>query len=128
MLPAVPKGSDSFLEAAVPLTFPPAAGLMEPALALRWAWAGLFHGDKGRQSSFIHSRTHSFIHLVIMCWYPQCVGRCPNGIQPKRPIALVSLWSEVSAWPLLSSAILLQALERLPPLPPHPSPAQANVQ
>lgn len=84
MLPAVPKGSDSFLEAAVPLTFPPAAGLMEPALALRWAWAGLFHGDKGRQSSFTRSCTHSFIHLVIMCWYPQCVGRCPNGIQPRR--------------------------------------------
>ena len=128
MLPAVPKGSDSFLEAAVPLTFPHAAGHMEPALAVRGAWAGLFHGDKGRQSPFIHSCTHSFIHLVIMYWYPRCAGRCPNGIQPKRPITLVSLWSEASAWPLLSSAILLQALERLPPLPLHPTPAQANVQ
>ena len=56
-----------------------------------------------------------------------CLGSTVFGEQGASPGDRGAVGLEASAWPLHSSAVLLQALERLPPLPPHPTPAQANV-
>lgn len=76
---AVPKCSDPFLKAAVPLILPQASSHIKPALAARVPQA---QTSKGRQNPLIHSFTHPFIRPFFPFSHPAWTPRVSGTVQP----------------------------------------------